>query len=115
METKFAVKLSHAYVGANLPEVIIKMNAAPVLFPEARPTWKIEVNPMDIGNGFLSQRSLDRRTIIFPSYHPDFVKTSNLSSPVPAHSRLRALFRFARVCRSNHSHRYGTLYPVARV
>src|SRR5436190_1680543 len=34
------------------------MNATPVLFPEARPTWKIEVNPMDIGNGFLSQRSL---------------------------------------------------------
>jgi hypothetical protein len=71
-----------------LPEVVIDVHAALASLPKARPSGKVEINPMDVGQRPRRQRSLDRLLIVRPGYDPDFMPAANLEHPVPTYSRL---------------------------
>src|ERR1700675_2853542 len=106
MEADLAMQLPRDEIGANLPEVIIKVHAPLPLFPEARPAGQIKVHPVDVGQRLFRQGFFDRRPVVCPRYYPDFVVLPHLLRPVPADTRLGASTWFTSVCGDKNSHSF---------
>jgi hypothetical protein len=97
VKTDAPMQFSDNEIGANLPEVIIKMHAPLLLFPEARPAGQIKVHPVDVGQRLHRERLLNRGPVIRPGYDPDFMVAPHLLRPIPANTWLGTSFGLTRI------------------
>lgn len=86
----YFLKSRNDFVGGTLPDDVIKLGGAKILFDIQQERRFIMVNKFGDWTGALQfgDALLDCRTIVLPSQNRDIVETGHFQSPSPTHFRL---------------------------
>src|ERR1700686_1102738 len=97
------MRLPRDEVRAKLPQIVIGVQASLAFLPKSRPTWQVEVYPMNVWQRLRAQRFLNRATVVRPSDYPNFMEACDLANPVPTYARLRTPIGLTRISRNKYA------------
>jgi hypothetical protein len=84
VEANTLVEAARELSGAELPKVVVKVDATQSSLPPPSPCWQIEPHKLCARKRLARQRLLDLVPVIRPRNDPDVVRLRSLTDPAPA-------------------------------